>query len=331
METKQSDKKSLQEVINQFDLGNVKEFSGMNDGIVNISYNVKTTRGNFIVQRLSEIFDERTIQDYNEVQSYLRTNGINVPVLLPSIYGKPFHRNSHLWRIFEYIPNEALTEINPETALETGKVLGRFHRLMKGYRFKPRFSLEGFHDTEGYLKKLKECYESNEEKAKKVKDEYNFINSRIKSHKIPKGLGITIIHGDPNLGNFLFKDNKVVSMLDLDTLMEASELIDLGDAFRSWSQTKDNKFNPNIFYSSLEGYKSENPISYDESQVYSATGFITLELAARFLTDYFEESYFQWDSNRFSSSAEHNLARTKKTVNYYNQLSKEFAKRSHFG
>ncbi len=329
METK-TNNKTLQEVANQFDLGNVKEFSGINDGIVNNSYKIITTKGNFVFQRLSDIFDERTMQDYQEVQSYLRTNGIHVPVLLSSIYGKPFYRNSHLWRAFEYIPNDNLIEISPETAFETGKVLGRFHKLMKEYGFKPSFQLDGFHDTERYLERLKENYENNKGKSERVEEEYNFITDRIKSHNIPKGLGNTIIHGDPNLENFLYKDRKVIALLDLDTLMEASELIDLGDGFRSWCHTKDNKFNYNVFDKSLEGYLTENPLEYDESKIYSAMGLITLELAARFLTDYFEESYFQWDSNRFKSSAEHNLSRTRKTINYYQDFSKEFAKRRNF-
>lgn len=332
METK-TQAKTIQEVANQFNLGNLKEASEINDGIVNTSYKIRTNKGNFVFQKLSPIFDERTMQDYQEVQSYLRTNGINVPVLLSSIYGKPFYRNSNLWRAFEYIPNDNLTEISPEVAFQAGKTMGVFHRLMKEHDFKPKFKLDGFHNTERYLEKLSKVYNNpkSKEKSQKVEGEYNLINKRIKQHQIPEGLARTIIHGDPNLENFLFKDGKVIAILDLDTLMEASELVDLGDAFRSWCQTKDNKFNQNIFDKALEGYSAENPIQYDKSQVYSAIGLITLELASRFLTDYFEESYFTWDKNRFKSSAEHNLARTKKTLAYYQEFSREFAKRRHLG
>ena len=40
-----------------------------------------------------------------------------------------------------------------------------------------------------------------------------------------------------------------------------------------------------------------------------AIAHICLELAARFLADALNESYFAWDPERFSSAADHQLAR----------------------
>jgi hypothetical protein len=38
---------------------------------------------------------------------------------------------------------------------------------------------------------------------------------------------------------------------------------------------------------------------------------ISLELAARFLADALQESYFGWNRERFSSAGEHNLVRAR--------------------
>ena len=332
METKTS-RKTIQEITNQFDLGNVQNSMEMKDGIVNFSYNITTTKGKFVFQRLSEIFDERTIQDYQDVQSYLRTNGLHVPVLLHSIHGKPYYRNSHLWRVFEYIPNDGFPQQTPEVGFELGKTLGKFHRLMAKSSFKPRFTLDGFHNTKQKISELEETYSDlrYREKHSQLEGEYQYIISRIKNHFLPENLEKTIIHGDPNFENFLTKDGKVISLLDLDTLMEASPLIDLGDALRSWCQTDDNKFNPIIFDKALEGYNEENSLPYDKGLVKSAVGLITLELAARFLTDYFKEEYFAWDNSKYKSSAEHNLERTRHCLRYHNDFSIEFAKRRNLG
>ncbi len=299
----------------------------MNDGIVNSSHIVKTQKGTFVFQRLSEIFDERTIQDYQDVQSYLRTSGLHVPVLLQSIYGKPFYRNSNLWRVFEYIPNDGFPKPTPDTTFELGRTLGKFHRIMNASNFKPRFSLDGFHDTKRKISELEVAYNDKKykEKHEKLEGEYQFIASRIENHYLPENLEKTIIHGDPNFENFLIKDGKIISILDLDTLMEASPLIDLGDALRAWCKV-DNTFNPQLYHSAVEGYNSENPLPYDKSLIKKSVGLITLELAARFLTDFFHESYFAWDPSKYESSSDHNLDRTRSCLQYYNGMSKEFFK-----
>lgn len=320
--------KKLQEVANQFDLGNVQVADELKDGIINRSYNVTTNKGRFIFQKLSDIFDERTIQDYNEVQSYLRTNGLHVPVLLHSIHGKPYYRNSSLWRVFEYIPNDGFPTLSSEVAFGLGKTLGRFHKLMEKSSFKPKFSIEGFHDTKRIIRELEKIYKDSKYHGKHpyLEGEYQYILSRIGGHYLPDDLSKTIIHGDPNYENFLTKDGKVISILDLDTLMEASPLLDLGDALRSWCKTSDNKFNPEVYNNAIEGYDSENHLPYDERMVKSATGLITLELAARFLTDYFKEEYFTWDNEKYENAAQHNLERTRRCLRYHNSMSLEFAK-----
>jgi len=319
--------REIQEISNQFSLGSVLESKELHDGIINSSFSVETSRGKFIFQMLNDVFDERTVQDYQDVQSYVRTNGLHVPVLLTSVYGKPYYRNSNLWRVFEYIPHDENPELNLDNVFELGKTLGKFHRLMKSSGFKPSFSLEGFHDVENVIESLNKSYMDDNDYVKRgnVTKEYDFILSRIYNHFLPENLEKTIIHGDPNYENFLIKDNKVISILDLDTLMEASPLIDVGDALRSWSK-KDGKFQPSIFYRALEGYRLENDLPYGDSLFMKATGLITLELASRFLTDYFEESYFSWDNLKYESSAEHNLARTRECLKYYNDFAQEFAK-----
>ncbi|MFA6022607.1 MAG: phosphotransferase [Candidatus Pacearchaeota archaeon] len=327
----------LSHIAHEFNLGEIKDITNLEDGIVNTSYKIATPKGIFILQKLSPIFNEKVIEDYQNVQSYLRTYGLQVPVLLSAKDSKPYFKNENLWRTFEYIPNDQifegdkLSEKSENIVYEAGKALGKFHRIMKNSTFKPQFKLEGFHDTIGTINKLHKLYtkKNNPDKSNKVKEEYEFITNRIKQHYLPENFPTTTIHGDPNIGNFLFKDNKAIAILDLDTMMESNELIDLGDALRSWCKDKKG-YNQCLFDSSIAGYLSENPVKYEESMLMKATGLITLELAARFLNDYFEENYFVWDKTKYNTSAEHNLQRCKNSINYYQQFSKEFVKRRYF-
>lgn len=321
---KSSELELLTEIAYQFNLGDVKSSKKLCGGIVNVSYKLDTSEGKFILQRLSSIWDKRIIEDYRAVQRYLRTNGLHVPVLLNDINERPYYtRDKKIWRAFEFIENDEIITSSPSLAYEAGLALGKFHKLMSESNFNPSFKLEGFHDTPSIINRLKETLAKGEyqQKASYVKEESSLILENIEKYYLPESLPKTLIHGDPKLANFLFKDGKVISVLDLDTMMRASELIDLGDALRSWCKNDVGEYKPEIFSSAMKGYRISNPIPYDNSQVKNAMSLITLELAARFLIDYFEESYFAFDLARFKTLAEQNLDRTRFTLDYYRDFS----------
>jgi len=94
--------------------------------------------------------------------------------------------------------------------------------------------------------------------------------------------------------------------------------VELGDAFRSWcGNTEDdpeNIFCLRMFQSAWGGYKKGADgfmTPREQEMVPRAIGTITLELACRFMTDYFEDDYFGWDSSRYKTRKEHNLARVR--------------------
>ena len=105
-------------------------------------------------------------------------------------------------------------------------------------------------------------------------------------------------------------------MIDLDTFMVAPVLIDLGDAFRSWMQSPDGTFDQSHYHEVVRAYRSVNKLPYSNGEILGATKLISLELATRFLTDYFEESYFKWDNEKYASATEHNLFRCRYFIRY---------------
>jgi Ser/Thr protein kinase RdoA (MazF antagonist) len=313
----------LGEISNMFNLGRVFDFKRLDGGIVNSSYDVKTNRGRFIFQSLSPIFTKEVIHDYQEVQSYLRTNELHVPVLLRGNDFKPYVSVlDNLWRVFEYIHHDPVKIFTPQLAFETGRTVGKFHEIMSHSDFRPKFHLDGFHDTRAIVEKLDKImteYECDDE-SKRMGD---FVRNNIKDHLLATALPKTLIHGDPKVDNFLFRDGKVISLLDLDTMMFSSELVDLGDGLRSWCRLRYNdkqRFSQQIFSEALRGYRSEHNIPYDDYDIISATKSITLELVARFLIDSFEQSYFSFNSKKYPSLAVQNRDRCKRYSDYYKEI-----------
>ncbi|HLC53873.1 MAG TPA: phosphotransferase [Candidatus Nanoarchaeia archaeon] len=304
-----------------FALGVPHAVERLTNGLLHASYKVATQEGIFVLQRLHPVFDTRVNNDYQRVQRYLRTNGIFVPLLLQSVNGPSFLHEGEIWRAFEYIPHDAVTMPTPVLAREAGCLLGRFHLCMDAMDFRPSFKIEGYRDTPAFLVRLHALMRSPSHALKRsaARKAYEFIAANIERHYLSPSSRQTLIHGDPKLDNFLFRDNKAIALLDLDTMMRAPLLLDLGDALRSWCRIKPStaRFREDIFTAALEGYRSANPFTYSDDEVKSAMGLITLELATRYLIDYFEESYFTLKKEKYESLAEQNLTRCYRYIDYY--------------
>jgi hypothetical protein len=84
-----------------------------------------------------------------------------------------------------------------------------------------------------------------------------------------------------------------------------------------------------LFRAGLKGYLqgSKGLLSKREIKLIpKAIGLITLELSSRFLSDYFEDSYFGWDEKRYKSRRAHNLARCRGQLAEFLDLKFKFAK-----
>jgi Ser/Thr protein kinase RdoA (MazF antagonist) len=154
-------------------------------------------------------------------------------------------------------------------------------------------------------------------KGAEVDEMVRFIRRHVPKFFLPTTLPMRVIHGDPKISNILFDSKgRARAIIDLDTCNRRSLLVELGDAFRSWCGSAEddphNTFNLPVFKAAWAGYKKgagDLMTKRELQSVPKAVGTITLELAARFLTDYFTDNYFGWDASRYPSRRAHNLAR----------------------
>ena len=152
-------------------------------------------------------------------------------------------------------------------------------------------------------------------------EEISFILSNIEKHYLEKegSLRNSIIHADPKLQNILFQKGKAIAFIDFDTVMRGSYLIDLGDGLRSLYKIN-NKFSEELFSACLKGYRSEIEIPHTDDEIKSAIGLFSLELAARYCKNYFDQSYFPWDQDNYPSVKKQNLENARKCIEYYKTI-----------
>jgi|GEM_PF-4400863 len=280
----------MNKVLNNYNLGEVKQIKKVDSGIMNETYIVETSDDKFILQ---EIKDKRITRDHQTLESIWNSD-IQIPKQIKSNSGKLFHKqNGKTYRVITYIDNEDLETLTSDLCFKLGETLAEFHIQTSEFNDELEYSIPYFHNTRKIMNDLLSIRLSNvsSEKWSGVSEYYDTIISDIENLYLPH-LPARLIHGDPKWQNFLYKNNKVTGIVDFETLMYANELIDIGDALRSWSKDEEYNFDKKRFDASIQGYLSRNS-TVEESLIPRAAGLITLELSARFLIDYFNQEEFK--------------------------------------
>ncbi|MDD4333284.1 MAG: phosphotransferase [Patescibacteria group bacterium] len=322
----------LNKIAQAYNLGKIKNSTKLNGGI-NQTFSVtadKPQEKKYIFQKFNDalldlcgtnrlMVAERWTENCEKVDSVLE--GESFSTAKPLLQNKKFcyFENEEIWRVFEYIENDGENKQNEETIFQAGCALGRFHKIFQKNKLNTDYAIPHFHQALYYLKKLENLFKENSEKAKGVVLEFQFIRENIKNNLLPDNLSTFLLHGDPKLDNFLFKDEELVALIDLDAIMRGSNYLDIGDGLRSWCKI-DYQFKNNLFVAGVEGYGEGYGEKIDQDLALRATKLITLELAVRYLIDYFEEIYFNWDRKKYKTAAEHNLFRVQKYIEYFNTI-----------
>lgn len=317
----------LTQIIAQFDIREVTKIELIPSGLINNTYRVTTPVGQFILQRLGAIFTPDTAVDSMHVAQHLAAQALPTPIYKTTASNIPYviDEESRVWRAMSAIDGETF-DVMPDTsyAREAGRVLASFHQAMKDFDPAGLHSPLRLHQTPQILTSYKERLPHILPYAQSENERtcYESLASLLEAYLLDPTLDVTVVHGDPKISNVMFKNGKAVCMIDLDTCMRHSSLVDIGDALRSWCMQStegamDATFSLDSFREAMHGYMSVRPLPQSlQSAIVKSGIMITLELAARFANDIVDDNYFGWDSTRFASRRDHNRARVQTLVAY---------------
>lgn len=201
----------------------------------------------------------------------------------------------------------------PGQARELGRGLGLFHRLLSNLDPGKLYdTLPDIHNTGKYL----HTYDTIASRiGSPAGPAAEFCSSFIGRHRHgilisageSGGLTSGVIHGDPKVDNFLFdrKKQRVISLIDLDTIKHGLLLYDLGDALRSCCNAGGETavpgerifFDQALFHAWLTGYFTRAGSllnACDLERIVDFVRLIAFELGLRFYTDYLDgDRYFK--------------------------------------
>lgn len=303
----------------------VRPLSG---GLLHQSFHVHVEAGDFVLQRVSEVFSPAIHENIEAVTRHLAVHSVPTTRLVPTVDGALFAALGDLgrWRLMEHLGGASFDRLqSSDQAHSAGALVGRFHAAMRDFQGELAPMGIPYRDTPRYLANLRHAIQAHPEHrlaepmtrlARQIFDAFDELGAA-------PDVGTRVIHGDLKLSNLLFEgprapeSNRAFALVDLDTLMRAPLWVELGDAWRSWCNLTgedggEPRFDLAAFEASLVGFAEGYGDCLEEGESASldtAPERITLELATRFVTDAFEETYWGWDPEQFATRGDHNAAR----------------------
>jgi Ser/Thr protein kinase RdoA (MazF antagonist) len=296
----------------------------LGEGLINRTFMVRARDGGeFVLQRVNPMFEPEIHDDIEAVTTHLIGKGLPAPRLVRSVDGSLSVRSADgQWRLMTRMPGESRSVLQrPAEAEAAGEMLARFHTALLDLQHEFRNVRPGVHDTPRHLRRLRESLHNRADHLRFAGVEplaRRILDAGDRLPALPH-VPTRVVHGDPKINNFLFEPgtDRVLCLVDLDTLSRMALPLELGDAFRSWcnpggEDTTEVRFSAEMMSAGARGYARSAASWMSEAEVRSivpATLTICVELAARFCADALNEDFFAWDPARFPSHSEHSEIR----------------------
>lgn len=307
-------------IANKFALqGDLKDIAPYGEGHINLTLLVTTTEKRYILQKMNtNVFPDpdKLMENICGVTEHLRSRGIETLTVVPTKDGKPFLKEEHCYRVYDFIENavtyQTASDINVFRA--SGKAFGEFQNYLAEFdASKLTETIKRFHDTPNRFEQFKATLEKDAfGRAKECKEEIDFVLSHENTYGIAMdelksgALPLRVTHNDTKLNNILMdkETGNARAVIDLDTIMPGSMLFDFGDSIRFGASTaaEDEKdlskvhFDIDLFKAYAEGYCGavKNSITKREAELLPYGSYLmTVECGMRFLTDYLSgDTYF---------------------------------------
>ncbi|MBQ0081160.1 MAG: aminoglycoside phosphotransferase family protein [Alistipes sp.] len=331
----------------------VESISPLGEGFINDTYIVKCACSRYILQKKNTyIFRDvpHMMDNILKVTSFIKKNAKEAGLdpsrstltVILAADGKPYvFLDGEYWVLTLFIEKSVVYQKadSDKLAYMGGCGVGDFLRSMADFHEELHETIPGFHNMrfryEQFLTSIDknlsgrlDLVRSQVDAILSLKDEAMMLWEKFEQGIIPH----RVSHNDTKLSNILFDaDNRVLCMIDLDTVMSSMALNDFGDSIRSYANlsaedepdVKNVKFSLSRFEAFTKGYLScaKDVLNDSEKQnlAFSAI-YITLEQALRFLMDYIDgDLYYK------TAYAEHNLVRTNAQLALLNDMKRNYS------
>jgi homoserine kinase type II len=229
----------LQRVLSHYDLGALRSAQRIERGFINENWQLETTQGRyFLKRRHPDLRDPSVIHTQHALMVHLRQMGFPTPALLPTIHGETLLvLDGEFYAIQEHVEGTPYDHERPAHFEAAARMLGRYHILAQSFApqslceseplYAPailRANLNGIVDAWELTPDGTHTYT---ETVRRIEAHASDLTTRFIGHsKLPH----LVIHGDYYAGNLLFKDDRIVGVVDYDKGHFQPRVVELAEA-----------------------------------------------------------------------------------------------------
>ena len=252
---------NIRKVVEDYELGNLVNFSGIKEGIENTNYLIKTEDKKFIITIFEQRVDTSNLPFYFEVMVNSKSAGIECPTPIKNIKGEYTDAiKEKKMAVFNFLSGSSKRKWTKIDCFKVGEKLAIFHlansknKLFLKNQFGINFWNKTFTNCRKRLNKLiPNCVEI-------IEKEFFFV-----SKNWPKNLPAGVIHADLFPDNVFFENNSISGFLDFYFSCNDFLSYDLAISINAWC-FNDMKFNKDFFLSLLSGYESIRKLNKEEKK-----------------------------------------------------------------
>lgn len=333
----------LKEIVACFDIdSDVVDVFPLGGGLINDTYKVATVSGaGYVLQRINDsIFRDVDLLQRNieAVTRHIRAKleaahtpdiGRKVLKFISLREGEKTYwtDGAEYWRMSVFIEDSVTIDtVSPEYSYCAGKAFGEFQSMLSDLSEEIGETIPDFHNMELRARQLQEAVEADPagrcslEESRQILAEMDLhMEEMCKAERMYREglLPKRICHCDTKVSNMLFdKDDNVLCVIDLDTVMPSFIFSDVGDFLRTAAnkvaedcpEIEKVAFDMDIFKAFIGGYLESATFLTDvekENIPYAAALFPFMQ-AVRFFADYLNgDVYYK------TAYPDHNLVRTR--------------------
>lgn len=245
----------IKKILDDYDIGSLKKFHGITEGIENTNYFIKTSRKKIILTIFEKRVQNRDVPFFVNLMDMMQKKGFKCPKPIKNKKNKVIFKIKNKPAIIvSFLEGKSKKNLNNKECFHIGKEIAKFHQISSKLKIKRKNTL----GLKTWFKMYEQTKKYNAQYSLKLK---SYLNA-YKNNK-PKKLSSGIIHADLFPDNIFFKNGKFSGFIDFYFSCNESFLYELAICINALCFDK-NKINKIKIKNLLKGYNSIIKIKSNE-------------------------------------------------------------------